>query len=151
MAPDFNKFAADGNRFLKELARELGYPEDTAKAGRVLRSTLHALRRVLTLEESIQLLAQLPMFLKAVYVESWTSKKKPKKIKHLADFYNEIRKIDKQTAQYDFHKEEDMDKALKVVFMALHKYVSRGELEDIRAVLPKDLKPMINNVLMTQD
>jgi uncharacterized protein (DUF2267 family) len=48
MALDFNKFAKDGTKFIKELAKELGYPEDTARAGRVLRSILQALRNQLT-------------------------------------------------------------------------------------------------------
>lgn len=148
MALDFNQFAAKGNEFIKNLARELGHPDDTAKAGRILRATLHALRAQLTVEENIQLLAQLPMFLKAVYVEDWTLRKKEKKAKHLEDFFHEIRKIDKQTAQYDFHNDEDIDHALAVVFMMLHRHLSLGELEDLKAVLPKDLKILLSNTTM---
>jgi uncharacterized protein (DUF2267 family) len=148
MALDFNKFANEGTQFVKELAKELGYPEDTARAGRVLRSILHALRNQLTTEESVQLLAQFPMFLKAVYVQNWKLHRTDKKAKRLEQFFQEIRALDKQAAQYDFKTDEDIDKALAVVFMALRKHISLGELEDMKAVLPKDLKIIFNNVLM---
>lgn len=148
MALNFNKFAAKGNEFMKDLSRELGYPEDIPKAGRVLRSILHALRSQLTVEESVQLIAQFPMFLKAVYVENWTLHKNKTKIKHLKDFFDDIRKNDTPTAQHDFHTDDDLYNAIGVVFIVLRKYVSLGEMEDIKSVLPKELKPILNNVLM---
>lgn len=148
MALDFNKFAAKGNKFMNELSKELGYPEDTARAGRVLKTVLHALRNQLPIEESVQLLTQLPMFLKAVYVENWSLREKYTKPRNITGFFNEIREIDKQTAQHDFPKDDDIDNALSVVFMMLRKHVTLGELEDIRAVLPKDLKYLVNQAIM---
>ena len=68
MALDFEKYAAKGNEFLNRLAENLG-DEDRAHAARILRSTFRGLRNHLTVEESFQLLAQLPMALKSVYVE----------------------------------------------------------------------------------
>ena len=83
MSLDFKKFAEKGNQFLNELAKELGHPEDTAMAGRKLRAVLHATRDQLTTEESLQLLAQLPLFLKAIYVENWKRASKKKRKKHV--------------------------------------------------------------------
>jgi len=148
MALNFDKFAAKGNEFIKELAKELGYPEDKSRAGRVLKSVLHALRNQLTTEESVQLIAQLPMFLKAVYVENWTLHKSKNKPKHFKDFFNEIRKFDTPVAQHDFQTDDDIDNAIAVIFMALRNYVSLGEMEDIKAVLPKELKSIVNTVTM---
>lgn len=148
MALNFDKIAIKGNEFLKDLAKELGYPEDTNKAGRVLKSILHALRNQLTVEESVQLMAQFPLFLKAVYVENWSLRKQDNKPRNMTEFIHEIKKINKQTAQHDFKTDDDVDNAIAVVFMSLRKYVSLGELEDIKAVLPKDLKLIVNNVLM---
>lgn len=148
MAIDFNKFAAQGTRFMQDLAKELGYPEDTDRAGRVLRAVLHAFRNRLTTEESVQLLAQLPMFLKAVYVENWTLHKSKKRIKHLSEFYQEVRKQDNQAANYDFETDDAIDNALGVVFQSLRKYISLGEMEDIKSVLPKELKFIVKQVTM---
>ena len=148
MALNFNKIAAKGNKFLKDLSKELGYPEDINRAGRVLKTILHALRNQLTTEESVQLLAQLPLFLKGIYVENWTLHKNAKKPKNFDELYHEIRKIDKLAALYDFKTDDDIDNAIAVVFMSLRKYVSLGELEDIKAILQKDLKSMLNNAIM---
>ncbi len=148
MALNFDKIALKGNEFLKDLAKDLGYPEDTNKAGRVLKSVLHALRNQLTVEESVQLMAQFPLFLKAVYVENWSLHKQDNKPRNMTEFIHEIKKINKQTTQHDFKTDDDVDNAIAVVFMSLRKYVSLGELEDIKAVLPKDLKLIVNNVLM---
>ena len=86
MALNFNQYAAEGNRFMKEYTKQMGFGKDTDKAGRILSSILHALREIIPVEESLQFIAQLPMFIKAVYVNGWSIKKKKQKIKHMADF-----------------------------------------------------------------
>lgn len=68
MALNFNQYAAEGNTFMKAYAKELRLTGDYDKAGRILSTVLHGLREMITTEESLQLIAQLPMFLKAVYV-----------------------------------------------------------------------------------
>lgn len=66
MSLDFEKNARKGNEFVRRLAEELGAPLD--KAGRIIGAVFHALRNRLSHEESFQLLAQLPVSLKSVYV-----------------------------------------------------------------------------------
>jgi uncharacterized protein (DUF2267 family) len=68
MPLNFENHAQKGNKFLKELAEKLGDKTDTAKAGRMLRAVFQALRNHLTLEENFQLLSQLPVALKGIYV-----------------------------------------------------------------------------------
>jgi uncharacterized protein (DUF2267 family) len=72
MALNFTQFATEGNTFLKKYAKEMNLANNTDKAGRILSSILHALRDVITTQESLQLISQFPMFLKAVYVNGWT-------------------------------------------------------------------------------
>ncbi len=69
MTLDFEKYAAKGNEFINKLAEHLNDPDNRDRAGRILRSVLRALRNRLTVEESLQLISQLPMAIKAVYVE----------------------------------------------------------------------------------
>ena len=76
MSLNFNQFALEANSFMKLYAQELNLKEDKNKAGRILSSILHGLRELISTEESLQLMAQLPMFLKAVYVNGWSSHKK---------------------------------------------------------------------------
>ena len=149
MALNFNQFAKEGNAFLKEFAKKINMPNDTDKAGRILSSILHGLREVITTEESLQLISQFPMFLKAVYVNKWTTRKKVR-VKSMTDFIDLIRELDGVTSLNDFESEEVAENYIHATFMMLRKYVSLGELEDLRTVLPKDLKSIVYQNVMFQ-
>ena len=142
MALNFNHFASEANAFIKKYAKELNLETDTDKAGRILSSILHGLREIISTEESLQLLAQLPMFLKAVYVNGWSSHKKTK-IKNKAQFIDLVREFNGVTAWHDFETDKETENYINNTFLLLRDYVSLGELKDIRTALPKDLKSMI--------
>ncbi len=147
MGLNFNQFAKEANTFLKEYAVTLNLRDDTDKAGRILTSILHGLREVISTEESLQLIAQFPMFLKAIYVNGWSSKAKIK-VKSLEDFIDVIRDFNGVTSVVDFESDEIAENYIKSTFIILRKYISLGELEDIRTVLPKDLKFLIYQSVM---
>lgn len=147
MALNFNQFAKEGNAFLKDFAKKINMPNDTDKAGRILSSILHGLREVITTEESLQLISQFPMFLKAVYVNKWSTRKKVR-VKSMTDFIDLIRELDGVTSLNDFESEEVAENYIHATFMMLRKYVSLGELEDLRTVLPKDLKSIVYQNVM---
>ncbi|MBT8262658.1 MAG: DUF2267 domain-containing protein [Bacteroidia bacterium] len=147
MALNFNHFAAEANQFLKEYTKELMLEGDTEKAGRILSSILHGLREIIATQESLQLIAQFPMFLKAVYVNGWTIHKKPK-IKTMEQFIDLVRKFDGVTGLNDFKSDELAEQYINATFLLLRRYVSLGEMEDIRSELPKDLKNMVYQRIM---
>lgn len=147
MVLNFHQFATEAETFIRDLAGELGYPDDRNRAARVLKSVLHTMRDIIPPEESVEFMAQLPMFLKAVYVEGWTLSQDVS-IRSQEEFMAEVRRNDGNVAARDFADEDDVSRSVSVVFMMLHRYVSLGEMEDIRAVLPKKLKPLLNDVLM---
>jgi uncharacterized protein (DUF2267 family) len=149
MALNFNQYATEGNTFLKGYAKHLGLGKDTEKAGRIVTSILHGLREIIPVEESLQFIAQLPMFLKAAYVNGWTIKKKKPKIKHMEEFVELVKEFDGAAAINDYGYENDLaEKYIDLTFMYLRKYVSLGEMEDIRDGLPKNLKSMIYSNIM---
>jgi uncharacterized protein (DUF2267 family) len=147
MALNFNQFAAEGNEFLKEYAKQLNLGKDTKLAGRILSSILHAFRDVISIEESLQLISQFPMFLKAVYVNGWT-KHKVKKIKTMTDFIDLVRKYNGTTSIHDFGSDEVAENYINTTFIVLRRYISLGEMEDLRAELPKELKSIVYNNVM---
>ncbi len=60
-----------------------------------------------------------------------------------------VRQFDGAAAINDFGYEDELaEKYIDVTFILLRKYVSLGEMEDIRDGLPKDLKSMIYFNLM---
>lgn len=99
---NFDKYSHKANEILNELSVKLGCPSDKDKAWRILRSVLHALRNRLTAEESLQLIAQLPMYLKALYVDGWKLRKDNYKIKHIDEFLDEVYMESTNTGYYDF-------------------------------------------------
>lgn len=144
---DFNKNAQKGNNFLKELATELGDSSDINKAGRILRAVFHALRNHIPPEESFQLISQLPMILKAVYVDGWIPQKEKIISRKKSSFIEEVMRNDWSTLRNDFMEMEDGIKATKAVFLVLKKHVSEGEFNDIEATLPKELKDLLKTRL----
>lgn len=144
MAMNFNQYATEGNAFLNDYAREMDLEADPAKAARILTAILHALRELLTPEESVQLIAQLPMFLKAVYVNGWSLKKQKHKVKKLNEFIALVRAKVGSSGDVDFDYSDDVaEQYIDATLIYLRKYVSEGEMEDIRGILPKDLKSLI--------
>ncbi|SEL26543.1 Uncharacterized conserved protein, DUF2267 family [Maribacter orientalis] len=149
MALNFNQYATEGNAFLKDYAKEMNMPNDRNKAGRVFTSIMHALRDIIPTEESLQLISQLPMFLKAIYVNGWSIKKEKPKVKNMAEFLDLVRAHDWPAAINDFeYSDEVAEQYVDTTFIYLRKYISLGEMEDIRDSLPKDLKSMIYSNLM---
>lgn len=145
MALNFNQYAAEGNEFLKQYAKEIDLSEHPEKAGRILNSILHGLRSIITVEESLQFIAQLPMFLKAVYVNGWSIKAKKERVKDIKGFIDLIRSLDGKTSWYDFESDEIAEDYIQSTFLVLRTYVSSGEMEDIRDELPKRLKKLFFN------
>lgn len=147
MALNFNHFAEEANGFIKEYTIKLGLGDDTEKGGRILSSILHGLREVIPWQESLQLIAQFPMFLKGVYVNGWSSGKK-EKVKNLTEFIDLIRVFNGKTSINDFESDEVAERYIINTFIELRKYVSLGQLEDIRDGLPNELKPLIYHNIM---
>lgn len=141
MSLDFEKYAAKGHEFVKLVATDLAVPRE--RAGRIIRAVLHSLRNRLSHEESFQLMAQLPMILKGVYVDGWQFDKEFNRISHLEEFFDEVRKEDRGLAGYDFGNNEAATMAIAAVFKALNYFVSEGEMNDIMDVMPSEIKEFI--------
>lgn len=145
MSLDFEKYAAKGNEIVNMLSKDIGLSADSS--GRILRSTLHALRNRIGTNESFDLLSQLPMALKGIYVDGWKPEKSYERIKHVGEFFDEIRKENGQTAAYDFGNDQKMKNIVGAVFKTLHYHISKGEMDDILNCMPSALKVFISGYL----
>ncbi|MBX2893619.1 MAG: DUF2267 domain-containing protein [Saprospiraceae bacterium] len=143
MALNFNKYVQDGEQFLKEVAREINDPDNVAKAGRILRAVLHAFRNRVSPQESLQLIAQLPMLVKAVYVDGWRISDESKTLRTLGDFIEAVREEGGRGTTNDFVTDREVEHAIHAVFTVLKKHVSAGEIKDIVATLPAELRPLL--------
>jgi uncharacterized protein (DUF2267 family) len=132
----FDRTVHKTNLWLKEIQEELGW-EDRQRAYLALRAALHALRDRLTVEEAAELGAQLPMLIRGLYFEGWHPTGKPVKERHKADF---LRHIEEQL-RIDFSAEPEA--IARAVFRVLDRNVSAGEMADVRAILPAEIRGLL--------
>lgn len=143
MPLNFEKHAQKGNKFINDVAKQLGNKSDTAKAGKLVRAVFRTLRNHLTLEESFNLLAQLPLALKGVYVHEWTPARKRDLSRKKIDFIEEVLKYADGTSLHGFSDIKRGTEAVHVVLNVLKQYISPGEFSNMEAVLPKQLKKLL--------
>lgn len=117
----------DVNDRLGRDQREHGYT--------AMRAVLHTLRDRLTVEESSDLAAQLPMMIRGMYYEGWNPSDTPVKIRDRDEFMEYMRD-QLGVAVNDL----PADDALEAVLLSLHQRISPGELQDIHRMLPEDLQ-----------
>lgn len=138
MALNFEKFAQEGNAYLNRLAEDLGLEGNRDHAGFVLRVVLHAIRETIPMQESFHLLSQLPMFLKAAYVDGWNYHQKENRVKTYDDF---IALTDELQTRYGA-REGTLAltlRAIDIVLDSLRQYVAPGEFENMKATTPPEL------------
>jgi uncharacterized protein (DUF2267 family) len=123
------------NYWLNDLAQILRWPEKH-KVYLALRATLHALRDRLTVEEVAHLGAQLPMLVRGFYYEGWDPTGKPEKDRHKEQFLARIEQAFKDDDTVD------PEAVARAVFALLSHRVSQGEIEDIKQILPKELRSL---------
>ena len=123
------------HEWIKELTERLDWlsPRD---ALRLLRATLHAIRDHLNVDETAQFSAQLPMLIRGMYYEGWVPKNTPIKARHQEAFIESIHKHVGEVQ--DYRGAED----ITTVFKLINNHISIGEVEDVRANLPQDIKAL---------
>jgi uncharacterized protein (DUF2267 family) len=123
------------NSWLKELMGVLGW-EDRHRAYLALRATLQALRDRLTVEEVAHLGAQLPMLIRGFYYEGWDPTGKPLRIRDKEQFLARI--------EHQFRGDDGVDPELvaRGVFTLLANRITEGEIEDVKHVMPAELREL---------
>ena len=119
--------------WLNDLMEELDWQGKPDKAYFALRTVLHALRDRLTIEEAVQLGAQLPMLVRGFYYDGWTLKGKPHKERHKEEFLDHIKEAFKGDVTVS------PESIARAVFRALELHTSDGEIADVKNLLPKAL------------
>lgn len=143
MVLDFDKYATKGNEFIRLVSMELEVPRDMA--GRITRAVLHALRNRFSHQESFQLMAQLPMAIKAIYVDGWRFSKGQTRLRHITDLLDEVRLEDGRLSGYDFGNNSNTLRAVKAVFASISSFVSAGQMEDLLLSLPIEVRTFLED------
>lgn len=128
----FDRTIRETRTWLHEIGRAM---KDTRLpvAYHALRGTLHTLRDRLTVEEAHDLAAQLPTLIRGIYFEGYHPAGKPHKY-HEADFLARV--SDELQAAGRVNPEV----AVRAVLAVMAQHVSPGEMQQVRTMLPKDLR-----------
>ena len=121
------------NRWLNELMELAGW-DAKQNAYLALRATLHALRDRITIDEVAQLGAQLPMLIRGFYYEGWDPKLKPPKERHVDQFLARI------AQEIPRGSPDDAEGMARAVFALLKMRIADGEIEDVKRVLPEEIR-----------
>jgi uncharacterized protein (DUF2267 family) len=143
MAIHFDKFAQEGNTFIKNLAERLGHPDEIPGTGIVLRAVMHTLRDRLTISEAMDMLAQLPMFLKGIYADNWTYRERPTEIRTLEEFTEEVKRHQDMYGENRFDWQMPTKEIVHIVLSELSQYISDGEIRHILSQLPEDIRHLV--------
>jgi uncharacterized protein (DUF2267 family) len=139
---NFERYAQEANHFINEVAEEL-QTKNRAKAARITRAVLHAVRDRLIPDEGVQFGQALPMALKGVYFDQYDISRTPVKIRHPYDFLNYIRSKDSMADLEDFPSPEYTEFALQAVFIVLEKHLDPGHINKVKTLLPDVIVDMI--------
>jgi uncharacterized protein (DUF2267 family) len=120
--------------WLKELRDNAGLADEN-EAYSVLRAVLHQLRDRLTVEEAVDLGAQLPLIVRGVYFESWRPSHVPEKVRTKQKF------LDAVILKLLPHRVPP-EPAVRDVFALLAHHCDPGEIADVIEQLPAELKEL---------
>ena len=123
------------NIWLKEIAAELG--DDRTAAYKALRAVLHALRDRVTVDEAAQLAAQLPLLVGGIFYDGWDPSRTPVKYSHAREF------LDRVAHEANLAGDTEASFAVSAVARVLRAHVSEGELDDVMAILPHEIRVLL--------
>ena len=122
-------------QWLDELTASIGDP-DRRRAYSILLAVLHVLRDRLTVDEAVNLGAQLPVLIRGVYYEGWRPAGRPVKHRHKAQFLHLVAEA------YPGLPATEIEPAVRAVFKLLSNHVSAGEIGHVRDQLPAEVRSL---------
>ncbi len=123
--------------WIKDTAEEVG-TADSHQAYRVLRAFLHAVRDHLSVDETAQLSAQLPIFVRGVFFEGWDPSRTPE---HARDLDSFLAKIAREAG---LAGETEASFAATAAWRVLRQHVSVGEGDSVLRALPQHIRELLS-------
>lgn len=122
-------------RWIDDLMIEMG-ASDPRQAYSVLRAVLHVLRDRLTVDEAVNLGAQLPVLVRGFYYDGWRPEGRPTKYRHKAEFLHRV------AESYGGLSVTEQEPAVEAVFRVLSRHVTAGEIRHVRNQLPEEVRDL---------
>lgn len=120
--------------WLNEICEELGWARDPHRAYHALRVVLHTLRDRLHPEEAAGFAAQLPLLIRGAFYEGWHPAGKPIKARSADEFLAPV------TDAFRNDGWVQPNEVVRGVFAVLKRHITSGEISDIVAALPGEVR-----------
>ncbi|MEJ8561973.1 DUF2267 domain-containing protein [Yoonia sp. GPGPB17] len=131
----FERTNHEAHEWVNDLAGRTGWGNER-EVLRLLRTVLCKIRDHLPVNEMAQFAAQLPLILRGMFYEGWQPKNTPVHERHAPEF---VAAVDEKVGDViDYQGVTD----IKAVFNVINARISRGEVEDVRACLPQELRDL---------
>jgi uncharacterized protein (DUF2267 family) len=124
------------NEWLNDIRDELGQ-DDREEAWRILKADLQVLRDQLTIDEAAQFAAQLPLVLRGAFYEGFDPGHQAK-VRHRDEFLALF------AERAGLSDSTDAERALGAATSVLTSRITPGELDDLAAQLPSDLRSVLH-------
>ncbi len=124
----------NAERWINDMRAALGV-EDEERAYLALRAGLHALRDRLSVEEAAHLAAQLPMVIRGLFFEGWQPGRKAHRLRTRESF---LEAVEREMP----HGKLGPFAVARATFHVLDAHVSKGQLDNVRHSLPRQLVEM---------
>lgn len=131
----FDETLQKTHEWLRELEM-IASLRNQSQAYSALRAVLHTLRDRLMPNEAADLAAQLPMLVRGIYYEGWKPAATPTRLKAREDFVQAVR------AKLGRNSDINPLVAMQAVFSLLNDRITRGEIEDVRHAMPRELREL---------
>ncbi len=138
---NFERYAAEGNRFINEVAHELGV--DRNRAARITKAVLHAIRDRISPDDAIEFVQGLPMAMKGVFVDQYDISRTPVVIRHADEFIDFIYNKNGRASEKDFPERYHVIDALKGVFRVLERNMDYGQVQQIKEMFNNEIVELI--------
>lgn len=123
------------SEWLKRIAEEMG-PGDKQMAYHALRGVLFAIRDRLSVEEAVDLSAQLPTLIRGVFFEGYTPANTPEAYRSRDEF------LDRVNQELNAVGGFDPEAATRAVLSLLSDRVEEGEIEEVQQMLPSSIRSL---------
>lgn len=131
----FDRTVQKSMQWIKETCAALG-PDDPQRGYHALKAVLQTLRDRLTVDEAANLGAQLPTLIRGCYYEGYRPSRMPVKLRSREEFLGAVGE------RLETVPPIPSDKATEAVLTVLQRRVSEGEIEDVKAMMPEELRAL---------
>ena len=123
------------------------YQGSRGKTARILKGVLHTVRDRMPLIEALDAIAQMPLFMKGIFVDQWKYHEETEKIRSKQQFIDAVRQRHEIVEVSDLPEGKDMIRATREVLSLLSEHMEEEQMHHIKANMPGEMHPVLDEAM----